>query len=325
MGRVWDPREDEEDYLRSKEIIRLFQSGKALEARIDSMDKPSFFEKYMGVELDPVVDPFSGELSGSRIEIIENPNYDPYRVRKLNSLRESKEDEIRSKILKSEVFKEGSHFPSKVTETFEIPEYGSFEVVVENPEKAKTKSWVNSTKRINRLILDDVRRSMPRRELLREVELVEPTYDGFSYLRKYKVKSRAFDTLTKNVENQLGKAIVRRREEAKKANKIVFEFPDTQVAHTYPATYYRPKFMKLFNTFSKGTYSPKYITEDYILDTKGRWPKRDGHHVVLVGSPKSHSKWGETIIVEDVEIGDRLRVNIKYILPPEDKILKWEK
>ena len=275
-----------------------------------------------------VLNPFTGMEEELGMVSINNPDYDPELLDRIVRARDRLRDGAVAKILNSGVFREGSYNPSEVRKVIKVPNFkGGWVddlVVVENPNIKEMRYWVYEAQRKNRGILNFHRESMPKGELVREVELVEPTTEGFSYLKKFKVKSKEFSNLTKTAENQLGKAIIKRREEAQRANKIVFEFPDTQVVNQYPATYYRPKFMKLFNAFSKGIYMPSILAEDYTLDTKGRWPKRDGHRVALIGNPKEHSKWGETLIVQDLDVGDNLRVNIKYILPPESKILKWE-
>lgn len=277
----------------------------------------------------PIINPFTGELDSIEEGYTDNPDYDAALVARVDRAVILKGARAHRKVLDSGVFKPGSYQPEEVSVTIQVPTYSGESVnktvIVGNPEIEAIRKWRWNQNQENSSLLDKIRKTMPKGELVREVELVVPSVlEDFSYLKKVKVKSKEFTDLTKSAENQLGKLIVKRREEAKKANKIVFEFPNTQVAHKDPATYYRPKFMKLFNTFSKGTYVPESVTEDYTLDTKGRWPKRDGHRVALIGSPKEHSKWGETLIVEDLEVGDRLRVNIKYILPPEEKILKWE-
>jgi hypothetical protein len=286
------------------------------------------WEKFVTYPGPDLVNPFTGVVEETGIKAITNPDYDPDLLDRTIEARDRIRDRAVAKILTSGVFREGSYEPREISKVVKVPNFkgGWVEdlVVVENPGIQEMRDWVYKAQRKNRFILSAQRESMPKGQLVQEIELVEPTTEGFSYLKKFKVKSKEFTNMTKNAENQLGKLIVKRRKEAQRANKIVFEFPDTQVVHQYPGTYYRPKFMKLFNSFSKGTYMPQLIAEDYTLDTKGRWPKRDGHRVALVGSPKEHSKWGETLIVQDLDVGDNLRVNIKYILPPEEKILKWE-
>jgi len=304
----------------------------------ESFDKESYipkdlkkappWEKFVTYSGPDLVNPFTGVVEDTGIKAITNPDYDPDLLDRTIEARDRIRERAVAKILTSGVFREGSYSPKEVRKVVKFPNFkgGWVEglVVVENPSIQEMRNWVWEAQKKNRGILNFHRESMPKGELVREVELVEPSTQGFSYLKKFKVKSKEFSNFTKTAENQLGKLIIKRRKEAQRANKIVFEFPDTQVVHQYPATYYRPKFMKLFNAFSKGTYMPESITEYYTLDTKGRWPKRDGHRVALIGSPKEHSKWGETLIVQDLDVGDNLRVNIKYILPPEEKILKWE-
>ena len=148
-----------------------------------------------------------------------------------------------------------------------------------------------------------------------------PQDTGVSQIEEIEVLNPKFFTRRWSIRQALGKSIASRRVEATKLGKTYFEVPEISISSMEPVSYYKGK-SKILNS-SKGRFNPKEGI--YILNSKGRWPKRDGHLVEITGKPKSVHHYSDFIRVPifDLDTKEYLEVPLGYLTPCEEDILRW--
>lgn len=147
-----------------------------------------------------------------------------------------------------------------------------------------------------------------------------PQVTGVSEMEEFEVSNPQFYKYRWSVNQVMGKAIASRRKEASKANKTYFEFPKISISSTEPLSYYRGK--STYLKTSGGKFKPEKGL--YVLNSQGRWPKRDGHLVEVTGVSRTN-KWNiyPKIPIFDLDTKENLIVPLGYLKPFEGDTLGW--
>lgn len=147
-----------------------------------------------------------------------------------------------------------------------------------------------------------------------------PQETGVSQMEELEVFNPQFFKYRWSVRQALGRSIASRRREASRLNKTYFEFPKISISSTEPVSYYKGGSTYL-NT-SGGRLKPE--EGFYTLNSRGRWPKRDGHLVEVTGVSRTN-KWNiyPKVPVFDLDTRESLIVPLGYLKPIEEDTLRW--
>lgn len=149
-----------------------------------------------------------------------------------------------------------------------------------------------------------------------------PQVTGVSSLEELEIFNPQFLSHRWAVKQNLGKSIASRRRQAKELSKSYFEMPKISISSREPLSFYKGR-VEVYNT-SGGRFKPKEGL--YTFNSKGRWPKRDGHLIEVVGNIKSYSRSGYLKIpIFDLDTGESLTVPLGYLRPVEGDLLEWGK